>query len=137
MTSPAPKYLLDTNVMSELIRHPQGPLARRVSALPAESCVTSVVVACELRYGAAKRGSAELTSWVEGLLESIEALPFEAEASRRYAEIRIALEKAGTPIGRHDLLIAAHAQIEGLVLVTANVSEFARVPGLRVENWLV
>lgn len=97
---------------------------------------TSIIVACELRYGAAKKGSARLSERVESLLESLEVLPLDKESDHRYAEIRYHLEQQGKPIGPNDLLIAAHALALDLTLVTDNVEEFARVPGLRLENWL-
>lgn len=130
------RYLLDTNVLSELIRHPAGLVAERVSALTPDRLVTSIVVACELRFGAGKKGSARLSELVELLLAKIEVLPFEPGADRHYAEIRVELERSGQPIGHNDLLIAAQAKQLDLVLVTANVDEFSRVPGLVVENWL-
>jgi len=91
---------------------------------------------CELRYGAAKRGSCRLTRQVEAILGAITILPLEAGTDRHYAAIRTALEKKGTPIGANDMLIAAQARAMGAVCVTANVAEFKRVPALRVEDWL-
>jgi tRNA(fMet)-specific endonuclease VapC len=131
------RYLLDTNVLSDLLRNPGGRVFRRVSLVGEATVCTSIVVACELRYGAAKKGSARLSERVERLLESLEVLPLERESDRRYAEIRTHLDQQGKPIGPNDLLIAAHALALDLVLVSANVDEFARVPGLQVENWLV
>jgi tRNA(fMet)-specific endonuclease VapC len=130
------RYLLDTNVLSDLLRNPGGRVFRRVSVVGEATVCTSIVVACELRYGAAKKGSARLSERVERLLESLEVLPLERESDRRYAEIRAQLDQQGRPIGPNDLLIAAHALALDLVLVSANVDEFARVPGLQVENWL-
>jgi tRNA(fMet)-specific endonuclease VapC len=95
------------------------------------------MVACELRYGAAKKGSAVLSDKVEQLLAAIKVLPLEEEADREYAEVRTALEKAGTPIGANDTIIASHTLFLGLTLVTDNTAEFSRVPGLNLENWLV
>jgi tRNA(fMet)-specific endonuclease VapC len=97
---------------------------------------TSIVVACELRYGAAKRGSAELSARVEDLLQSLEVLPLDRQSERHYAEIRLHLERAGKPMGPNDLLIASHALALDLTLVTDNVEELARVPRLPLENWL-
>ncbi|HEX4499495.1 MAG TPA: type II toxin-antitoxin system VapC family toxin [Thermoanaerobaculia bacterium] len=131
------RYLLDTNVLSDLLRNPGGRVFRRVSLVGEATVCTSIVVACELRYGAAKKGSARLSERVERLLESLEVLPLERESDRRYAEIRTHLDQQGKPIGPNDLLIAAHALALDLVLVSANVDEFTRVPGLQVENWLV
>jgi tRNA(fMet)-specific endonuclease VapC len=130
------RYLLDTNVLSSLLRDPGGSVAQRIAQQGEATICTSIVVACELRYGVAKKGSAKLAERVEGLLESLEVLPLDKEADRRYGEIRFHLEKQGRPIGPNDLLIAAHALALDLTLVTHNVEEFARVPDLRLEDWL-
>ena len=98
---------------------------------------TSLVVAAELRYGAYKKGSVRLTNQLEVVLSALDVLPLEQPADDRYAELRVDLEQAGTPIGPNDMLLAAHALALGLILVTANVNEFSRVPGLALENWLV
>jgi tRNA(fMet)-specific endonuclease VapC len=132
----AVQYLLDTNTLSHLIRQPQGRVAERIAEVGEANVLTSVIVACELRYGAAKRGSRRLTKQVEAVLGALTIRPLESNAERRYAAIRVALEKKGTPIGAHDMLIAAHARAIDAVCVTDNVSEFRRVPGLKVENWL-
>lgn len=133
---PDRSYLLDTNTLSDLIRRPQGRIADRLAEVGEDRVVTSIVVACELRYGAAKRGSKRLTRQVEAVLGAITVLPLEPDIDRHYAAIRTALEKLGTPIGANDLLIAAHARTLRAVCVTANVAEFSRVTGLKVENWL-
>lgn len=93
-------------------------------------------MACELRYGAAKRSSRRLTKQVEAVLGALTIRPLESDVERTYAAIRVALEKKGTPIGAHDMLIAAHARTLDAVCVTDNVTEFRRVPSLKVENWL-
>jgi len=129
-------YLLDTSILSHLVRQPQGPVAARIAAVGEDNVLTSIVVACELRYGAAKRGSRKLTRQVEAVLGAITILPLEAGADGHYAAIRTALEKKGTPIGAHDMLIAAHARAIDAICVTANVTEFKRVPALKVENWI-
>jgi tRNA(fMet)-specific endonuclease VapC len=94
-------------------------------------------VAAELRYGAEKSGSKQLSDRVDLLLSALEILPLEPPADRRYGEIRHHLARQGTPIGPNDLLIAAHVLAADLTLVTANTREFERVPSLRVENWLL
>jgi tRNA(fMet)-specific endonuclease VapC len=132
----ATQYLLDTSVVSHLVRQPQGPVADHIAAVGEANVFTSVIVACELRYGTAKRGSRKLTRQVESVLAALPVRPLESEVERFYATIRVALERRGTPIGAHDLLIAAHARSLGAVCVTANVAEFKRVPSLKVENWL-
>jgi tRNA(fMet)-specific endonuclease VapC len=129
-------YLLDTNTVSHLVRQPQGLVAARIAKVGEDNVLTSIIVACELRYGAAKRGSRRLSRQVEVVLSAMTILPLESGADRHYAAIRTALEKRGTPIGANDMLIAAQARAIGAVCVTANVAEFKRVPALRVENWL-
>lgn len=129
-------WMLDTNIVSALIKNPAGPVQERLVAVSPETVCTSMVVACELRFGALKRGSKPLQNRVEELLSNLTVLALDGEADRHYADIRLLLEKAGTPIGSHDLLIAAHARSAGLTLVTHNLREFKRVPGLAVESWL-
>lgn len=129
-------YLLDTNILSHLVRQPQGPVAERIADVGEANVLTSVIVACELRYGAAKRGSRRLTRQVETVLGALTIRPLESDVERIYAAIRVALEKKGTPIGAHDMLIAAHARAIDAVCVTDNTAEFKRVPALKIENWL-
>ncbi len=130
------RYLLDTNILSELIRNPHGPLTNHIARAGEQSICTSIVVAAELRFGAKKRASARLTMQMEAVLSAIEVLPLEEPVDKEYANLRFHLEKAGTPIGPNDMLIAANALALNLILVTANQREFSRVPGLTVENWL-
>lgn len=130
------RYLLDTNIVSDLIRNPQGKAARRIGKVGEGAICTSIIVAAELRYGAARSGSARLRKAVEDLLGEIEVLPFDVPADADYGDIRASLEAAGTPIGSNDLLIAAHARAVGATVVTANLEEFRRVKGVKVENWL-
>lgn len=132
----AARYLLDTSILSDLIRNPRGAAARRLAKVDVDAICTSIVVACELRYGAARRDSAPLNQRVEALLSSLPVLPFEADADSHYADIRNMLERAGQPIGGNDLLIAAHGRSLDATVVTHNLREFQRVPGLRVEDWL-
>lgn len=134
--SPIPRYLLDINIVSDLARHPDGSAARRIAEIGSEHIAIGIVVACEIRFGLAKSQSARLTHNVEQILEQIEILPLEAPVDEHYADIRLYLERAGTPIGPNDLLIAAQARALEMTLVTNNESEFRRVPGLTVENWL-
>lgn len=131
-----PTWMLDTNVLSELIRSPQGTLRQKVVGAPPDALCTSIVVACELRFGALRKGSDSLMQRVEQLLEALPVLPFDEPADRHYADIRASLERAGTPIGSHDLLIGAHARSLGLTVVTRNLREFERIPGLKAEDWL-
>ncbi len=130
------KYLLDTNILSELIKHPSGKLAQKIVKLDSNSFCTSIIVACELRYGALKKNSQNLLSKIELLLGNIIVVPLADDIDRYYAELRTALEKRGQLIGAHDMLIAAHALALNAILVTANEREFMRVPRLSVENWI-
>lgn len=131
-----PAWMLDTNILSDLIRNPRGALKERLDATEPDAVCTSIVVACELRFGARRRGSEILTQRVEQLLDTLAVLPLDPPADEHYADIRAMLERAGTPIGSHDLFIAAHARSRGMALVTHNTGEFSRVPDLRVEDWL-
>jgi tRNA(fMet)-specific endonuclease VapC len=130
------RYLLDTNILSDLIRNPQGKVARRIAKAGEDNVCTSIIVAAELRYGCEKSGSTKLRRAVEDLLGEIAVLPFEAPADADYGAIRAQLEASGTPIGGNDLLIAAHARALGATVVTANRDEFRRVRDVKVENWL-
>lgn len=129
-------YLLDTNIISDLVRHPTGVVFRHIANVGEATICTSIVVGCELRYGVAKSGSVRLGEQLELILARIPLLPFEPPADLHYSVVRAQLERAGRPIGPNDLLIAAHALTLNLTLVTANVDEFSRVPHLTVVNWL-
>ena len=130
------RYMLDTNVISDLIRNPQGKAAKRIAKAGENNVFTSIIVAAELRYGCAKNGSERLLKAVEDLLGEIDVLPLDVPADAEYGVLRAELEAAGKPIGGNDLLIAAHARAAGATIVTANTDEFKRVRGLKVENWL-
>jgi tRNA(fMet)-specific endonuclease VapC len=121
--------------LSRLVRAPPPQLVHHLRKAGERNLCTSIVVACELRFRARKKGSAELSSRIDQLLGSLDVLPLEAGVDAVYAELRFSLEARGLPIGANDLLIAAHALEQQAVLVTENVGEFARVPGLRVEDW--
>jgi tRNA(fMet)-specific endonuclease VapC len=130
------RYLLDTNIVSNLVRNPQGRVADRLKAVGEDNICTSIIVAAELRYGTTKKASPRLTAQVEAVLSVIDTLPFDSPADEIYGSIRMQLELVGTPIGANDLLIAAQALALDHTLVTDNDQEFLRVDGLRVENWL-
>jgi tRNA(fMet)-specific endonuclease VapC len=130
------RYLLDTNILSDLIKNPRGPVAHRIARVGEDRVCTSIVVAAELRYGGAKSGSKRLLEAIEKILAELDVLPLEVPADAEYGRLRAELEKAGTPIGGNDQLIAAHALALEATIVTSNVAEFSRVKGLRVENWL-
>ena len=131
------RYMLDTNILSDLTNDPRGPAGRRLRRVGESSACCSVVAAAELRYGAVKKGSARLSRRIDQLLTAVPVLPLPAAADRRYAALRTTLELTGRSIGANDLLIASHALHEELVLVTDNVREFSRVDGLTIENWRV
>src|SRR5260221_14222586 len=128
--------MLDTNVLSDLIRNPQGRAAKWIAKAGEDNICTSIIVAAELRYECAKSGSKRLLKAVEDLLGEINVLPFDVPADAEYGGIRSELEAAGKPIGSNDLLIAAHAHATGATIVTANVEEFGRVRGLKGGNWV-
>ncbi len=130
------RYLLDTNILSDLLRHPLGSVAGRIASAGVDSVCTSIVVAAELRFGAMHKGSPRLTALVDGLLQRVDVLPLAPPADRVYGELRARLAVTGRPIGANDLLIAAHALTLDCILVTANTREFARIGELRLENWL-
>ena len=127
--------MLDTNVVSDMMRNPAGKVAGHIAAVGEENCCLSIITAAELRYGAAKSGSARLVARVEAVLAHVPVLPLDVPADTEYGALRVALEAAGQPIGPNDFLIAAHACSVGAIIVTANVGEFRRVPELKVENW--
>ncbi len=129
-------WLLDTNILSDLVRNPAGRVAERIRQCGETNVRTSIVVAAELRFGAAKKSSERLTAQLEAILGVIEILPLAQPVDHIYGSIRAALEGAGTPIGGNDLLIAAHAMASDCILVTDNEREFSRVEGLSIENWL-
>ncbi len=130
------RYLLDTNIVSDLVRNPQGKVAQHIRRVGEAQVCTSIIVAAELSYGAAKKGSPRLSSQLDAVLGALEILPWEKPADATYRLLRLRLEQAGTPIGANDLLIAAHALALGYAVVTDNEKEFARVKDLRCENWL-
>ena len=130
------RYLLDTNIVSDLVRNPQGKVAQHIRKVGENQVCTSIIVAAELRYGAVKRGSVRLTTQLEAVLNALEVLPFEVPADAIYGSLRTRLEKMGKPIGGNDMLIAAQSLSLGYTIVTDNEKEFARVEGLTRQNWL-
>lgn len=129
------RFMLDTNVISDVIRDPMGKVAKQLEQEGESSICTSIIVASELRYGVSKSSSTELALRVDAALSAIEILPFDVPADGEYGKLRAQLAAKGKPIGPNDLLIAAHALSLGLTLVTDNVREFKRVNGLSVVNW--
>jgi len=130
------RFLLDTNIVSDLVRHPRGRIADRIERVGERQVCTCIIVAAELRYGAAKKGSERLTRQLENVLSAVDVLALEGPTDAVYGELRARLERTGRSIGANDLLIAAHALALGHTVVTDNEREFARIDDLRVENWL-
>jgi tRNA(fMet)-specific endonuclease VapC len=132
-------FCFDTDVMSATVRSGGGPpqLARRLGVVAAAMQFTTSVTVGELLYGARKRQSRRLEDVIEGVVAVIQVVPFDELAARSYADIRVALEVASRPLEDPDLRIAAICLSHDLTLVTGNVRHFERVPGLRVENWLL
>ena len=130
------RYLLDTNIVSDLVRNPQGRVAQRIRRVGEARVCTSIIVAAELRYGAAKKGSPRLSDQLEAVLGALEVLPFEAPADSACGVLRAQLEQAGRPIGGNDLLIASQTLALGYTIITDNEKEFARIDDLPRENWL-
>ena len=128
--------MLHTDIVSDLMKNPGGKAATRLAAEGEGSVCISIISAAELRFGAAKNGSSKLLSRVEAILAEFDVLPLDEPADARYSILRMELELAGNTITPHDLLIAAHALAVDATLATTNVSQFSRVSGLRVENWL-
>jgi len=112
------QYLLDTNIISHLVRQPTGLIFDKISKIGEDKICTSVIVACELRFGAEKSGSIKLTLQLEKILNAIDILALKTPCEIYYAKVRHYLEQAGTPIGPNDLLIASHALALNLTVVT-------------------
>ena len=130
------RFMLDTNIMSDLIRNPDGPVQQVASRFGTPTISISSIVASELRFGYLKRGSDRLAQLVENMISRVEVVPYDDAASIHYARIRHTLQLSGKPIGPVDLFIAAHARSLDLTLVTDNIREFSRVEGLKLENWI-
>ena len=130
------RFMLDTDTCSFVIRGGNDRLRKRIQRNAERLCVSAVTVA-ELRFGARKKGSPRIENAVDFFLELVDVVPWDEEAAGRYAEIRVALESAGTPIGNMDMLIAASALAVGCPVVTHNTDHFGRVPGLETQDWTV
>lgn len=130
------RYLLDTNIVIYVLKRRPVEVLSTFNAHASRMAISSIMLA-ELLHGAEKSSRvSENLSTIEDFCSRLQVLPYGAKAAQHYGAIRAALEKLGQPIGVNDLHIAGHARSEGLVLVTNNVSEFARVPALEVENWV-
>jgi len=126
---------LDTNICSYILRRHPASMIERFATLDRQQLWLSAIVAAELRFGAAKLASPKFSAAVEAWLAGFDVRPWPEEAAHHYAQLRVALERAGTPVGGMDMMIAAHAMAEDSVVITNNAREFHRVPGLAVEEW--
>lgn len=129
-------FMLDTNACIRILNTSKGPLIDRLRRETPERVRTCSVVKAELLYGARKsRRVAENLRLLERFFDVVACVPFDDRCAEHYGLIRAELEREGTPIGPYDLMIAATARAHDMTLVTRNVAEFARVVGLRVEDW--
>ncbi|MFN8656191.1 MAG: type II toxin-antitoxin system VapC family toxin [Candidatus Obscuribacterales bacterium] len=128
------RYILDANAVIALLKDSDSKISRRVRKVPPADVVVSSIVAHELFFGAykSKRVKHNLDIFDALLFQVVE---FDKEDAREAGEIRAFLSNAGTPIGPYDVLLAGQAKARGLTVITHNVKEFGRVPGLKVENW--
>ncbi|HTZ67347.1 MAG TPA: tRNA(fMet)-specific endonuclease VapC [Roseiarcus sp.] len=129
-------YMLDTNICIHVMKTYPEAVREKFNALAEQLCISSVTLG-ELHYGAEKsqRRAQNLVA-IEDFVARLEVLAFGAKAAVHYGQVRAELERAGTPCGPHDMQIGGHARAEGLIVVTNNMREFARMPGVRAENWL-
>lgn len=130
------KFMLDTNIVIYVIKRRPIEVMGIFNENAGRMAISTITLS-ELFYGAEKSAKvAQNLAVVEEFASLLEVLPYTAKASQHYGAIRSALEKVGRTIGVNDLHIAAHARSEGLTLVTNNLGEFERVPGLMAENWV-
>lgn len=130
------KYLLDTNIVIYTLKN-RPPEVREAFNRHADQLCASTVTLGELIYGAEKSRQPERNlAEVESFAARLQVLPFDTDAAIHFGQIRAELARSGYPIGPYDLMIAGHARSRGLVLVSNNLREFQRVPGLRLENWV-
>jgi tRNA(fMet)-specific endonuclease VapC len=130
-----PSFMFDTDISSYVIRGTHPSIQKRMRDLPTDAICISAITQCEMLFGAENSQRPHVAEGVSQFMEYMPVLDFPADAAREYASLRAALKRQGTPIGNNDMLVAAHALHLGLTLVTNNVREFSRVPGLKIENW--
>lgn len=129
-------FLLDTNICIYVIKNYPSDLREKFNSLAEQLCISSITLG-EMLYGAEKSARREQNmAAVAAFTSRLEVLPFGTKAAAHYGQVRAELERAGMPCGLHDMQIGAHARSEGLIVVTNNIREFVRMPGLRVENWV-
>jgi tRNA(fMet)-specific endonuclease VapC len=130
------RYLLDTNIISDLMRNPEGKISKKIAEIGEKYIFTSVLAIGEVRYGIEKRRSEKHATALKNIMPFINPEPWKAPADRHYATIRLAIEAMGLPVGQLDMLLGAQALASGAVFVTANEKHFRHMPGLIIENWL-
>jgi tRNA(fMet)-specific endonuclease VapC len=129
-------YMLDTNICIHVMKHYPPELREQFNALAEQLCISSITLG-ELHYGAEKSARrADNLAAIEHFVARLDVLPFAEKAAAHYGQVRAELERAGTPCGPHDMQIAGHARSEGLIVVTNNMREFTRMPGVRAESWI-
>ena len=132
----SPRFLLDTNTCIYIINRRPAEVFERFAGLRLGDVAISSITGAELNFGVIKSGSRRNLDALEKFLAPLDALPFDDSAMREYGPLRTHLERVGTPIGAMDLLIAAHALALRSTLITNNLREFSRVPGLGLGNWV-
>jgi tRNA(fMet)-specific endonuclease VapC len=129
-------YMLDTNICIYVMKNYPPKLLGKFNALAEQLCISSVTLG-ELHYGAEKSARrADNLMAIEHFTARLDVLAFDTKAAAHYGQIRAELERAGITCGPHDMQIGGHARGEGLIVVTNNMREFGRMPGLRAENWV-
>jgi tRNA(fMet)-specific endonuclease VapC len=129
-------YMLDTNICIYVMKNYPQHLREKFNSLAEQLCISSITLG-ELHYGAEKSARrVENLLAIEHFVARLDVLPFAAKAAAHYGQVRAELERAGTPCGPHDMQTGGHARSEGLIVVTNNMREFGRMPGIRVENWV-
>ena len=130
------RYLLDTNIVIYVLKRRPVEVLSTFNANASRMAISAITLA-ELLHGAEKSSRvSENLAAIEDFCSRLQVLPYGPKAAQHYGAIRAALEKLGQPIGVNDMHIAAHARSEGLVLMTNNLAEFARVPAIETENWV-
>ncbi|MBU0734876.1 MAG: tRNA(fMet)-specific endonuclease VapC [Proteobacteria bacterium] len=130
------KYLLDTNIVIYTMKNRPQQVKRRFQKHEGQMCISAVTLG-ELVFGAEHSQQVERNlADIEAMVARLEVLPLDSKAAYHFGQIRAALYTIGQPIGPYDMMIAGHARAYGLILVTNNVNEFSRVPGLLIENWI-
>ena len=130
------QYLLDTNILTDLARHPFGLSSHRLKVVGDSAVFTSVIVAGEVQFGIDRFRAFRLLEQMERVMRTIKVRPLQTDVIKFYSAMRVDLETRGLPIGANDIWIAAHALAEDAVLVSNNIREFSRINGLKVENWM-